>query len=404
MGALFFCILGNWGMKPLHLQPGRERRILKGHRWVFSNEIAERISEYQPGSLVEVFSSKGVPLGVGYINPRSLILVRLVSPPGQEPERAYFRDRIRDADALRRNLLYPDSLCYRAVYGESDGLPGLVVDRYEDVLVTQVSTLGMALMETTLREILIELFEPRAVVFRNDTQARALEGLPFEKGIAYGNFPNPFSVRIDGIEYSLDPLRGQKTGFYLDQRDNRAALRRWVQGKRILDLFCYNGAWSMTAALAGAAEVTGVDESPDAIAQAGDNARRNGVLSKCEFIQEEVFTYLKGVRRGSFDVVVVDPPAFAKTKSALQEARKGYTDLNRRAMIALEPGGILVTSSCSYHVTHEMFEDILLQAALACGRRLKLLEVRGQAMDHPILLSMPETRYLKCCILQVGQM
>lgn len=388
-------------MKPLHLQPGRERRILKGHRWIFSNEIAEKISEYEPGSLVEVFSSKGASLGIGYVNPRSLISVRLVCPSGREPSRAYFRDLIKDADALRRNLLYPGSRCYRAVYGESDGLPGLVVDRYEAVLVTQVSTLGMASMEAMLRELLIEIFEPRALVFRNDTQARRVEGVPFEKGIAYGDLPDPFTVTIDGIEYSLDPLRGQKTGFYLDQRDNRTALGRWVQGKRVLDLFCYNGAWSMTAALGGAAEVTGVDESSDAVAQARHNARINGILSRCEFVEEEVFTYLKGVPRGAFELVVVDPPAFAKTKSSLQEARKGYTDLNRRAMLALAPGGILVSSTCSYHVTHDVFEEILLQASLASGRRIKLLEARGQAMDHPILLAMPETRYLKCYILQV---
>lgn len=388
-------------MKPLHLQPGRERRILKGHRWIFSNEIAEKISEYEPGSLVEVFSSKGASLGIGYVNPRSLISVRLVCPFGREPSRAYFRDLIKDADALRRNLLYPGSRCYRAVYGESDGLPGLVVDRYEAVLVTQVSTLGMASMEAMLRELLIEIFEPRALVFRNDTQTRRVEGLPFEKGIAYGDLPDPFTVTIDGIEYSLDPLRGQKTGFYLDQRDNRTALGRWVQGKRVLDLFCYNGAWSMTAALGGAAEVTGVDESSDAVAQARHNARINGILSRCEFVEEEVFTYLKGVPRGAFELVVVDPPAFAKTKSSLQEARKGYTDLNRRAMLALAPGGILVSSTCSYHVTHDVFEEILMQASLASGRRIKLLEARGQAMDHPILLAMPETRYLKCYILQV---
>lgn len=399
-----FSIEGKKGMKSLRLQPGRERRVLKGHRWIFSNEIAEKITDYEPGSWVEVFSSRGVPLGTGYINPRSLISVRLVCPPGQKPSREYLRDRIKGADALRRNVLYPHSRCYRAVYGESDGLPGFVADRYEDVLVTQVSTLGMASMETTLLEILIEAFRPRALVSRNDTQARGLEGLPLEKGIVHGELPHPFTATIDGIEYALDPLRGQKTGFYLDQRDNRAALGRWVRGKRVLDLFCYNGAWAMAAALGGAAEVTGVDESSDAVTQAGDNARRNGIHSRCTFVEEEVFTYLKGVPRGAFDVVVVDPPAFAKTKSSLQEARGGYTDINRRAMLALAPGGILVTSTCSYHVTPDMFEEILLQASLACGRRLKLIEARGQAMDHPVLLAMPETRYLKCYFLQVEQL
>ncbi len=388
-------------MKPLHLHHGRERRILRGHRWIFSNEIAEKISDFEPGSWVEVFSSKNAPLGVGYVNPRSLISVRLVCHPGQKPSKEYLRERVMDAEALRRNVLYPHSRSYRAVYGESDGLPGLVADRYDDVLVYQVSTLGMASMEPTLREIMIEIFNLRALVFRNDVPARVLEGLPLEKGIAYGELPDPFTATIDGIEYALDPLGGQKTGFYLDQRDNRTALARWVRGKRVLDLFCYNGAWSIAAARGGASEVTGVDESSDAVGQARDNARRNGVQSTCEFVEEEVFTYLKGVRRGAFDVVVVDPPAFAKTKGALPEARKGYTDLNRRAMLALTPGGILVSSTCSYHVSDDVFEEILLQASLACGRQLKLLEARGQAMDHPVLLAMPETRYLKCYFLQV---
>ena len=388
-------------MKPLHLHHGRERRILRGHRWIFSNEIAERISDYEPGSWVEVFSSKNAPLGVGYVNPRSLISVRLVCHPGQEPSKEFLRKRIMDAEGLRRDVLYPHSRSYRAVHGESDGLPGLVADRYDDVLVYQVSTLGMASMEPTLREIMMEIFNPRALVFRNDVQARVLEGLPLEKGIACGELPDPFTASIDGIEYALDPLGGQKTGFYLDQRDNRTALARWVRGKRVLDLFCYNGAWSMAAARGGASEVTGVDESSNAVGQARDNARRNGVQSTCEFVEEEVFTYLKGVRRGAFDVIVVDPPAFAKTKGALPEARKGYTDLNRRAMLALAPGGILVSSTCSYHVSDDVFEEILLQASLACGRQLKLLEARGQAMDHPVLLAMPETRYLKCYFMQV---
>ncbi|NTU49008.1 MAG: hypothetical protein HGA84_08415, partial [Syntrophobacteraceae bacterium] len=184
-------------MKALHLHHGRERRILRGHRWIFSNEIAERISDYEPGSWVEVFSSKNAPLGVGYVNPRSLISVRLVCPPGHKPSRETFQDRIKGADELRRNVLYPDSSCYRAVYGESDALPGLVADRYDDVLVTQVSTLGMALMEPVLREIMIEVFSPRALVFRNDVQARVLEGLPLEKGIAHGELPGPFAATID---------------------------------------------------------------------------------------------------------------------------------------------------------------------------------------------------------------
>jgi 23S rRNA (cytosine1962-C5)-methyltransferase len=206
---------------------------------------------------------------------------------------------------------------------------------------------------------------------------------------------------MDGIQQRLNPLGGQKTGFYLDQRDNRQALRRWVKGARVLDLFCYNGAWSLVAASAGASEVLGIDDSSEAINQASRNADQNQLGDQCRFEVGEAFRFLKSVPRGAYDVIILDPPAFAKTKSALPDARKGYTDLNRRAMLALEPGGILVSCSCSYHLSEDLFRQVLLQAAQASGRRLRLLEARSQSADHPVLLAMPETQYLKCCFLQV---
>ncbi|NLI33878.1 MAG: class I SAM-dependent rRNA methyltransferase [Deltaproteobacteria bacterium] len=388
-------------MEAVYLYPGAEKRILRGHRWIFSNEISGKVSEYEPASWVEVFSSKRTPLGIGYINPGSLISVRLVCPPGQTPSREFFRRRILEAERFRTSLIYPGSTCHRVVYGESDGLPGLVVDRYGEILVYQITTLGMASMESMIQELLTEIFKPRAIVFRNDTAARTIEGLPLHKGIAYGTIPQDCTVAIDGITFTIDPLAGQKTGLYLDQRDNRLALRRWTRGKKVLDLFCYSGAWSITAAMNGATEVLGVDDSLEAVDQARRNASLNGVEDRCRFMGKEVFTHLRQIERGAFDVIVVDPPAFAKTKSALHEAVKGYTDLNRRAMLALAPGGILVTCSCSYHVSSEIFRDALLQAAKASGRRLRLLESRGQAMDHPVLLAMPETQYLKCAFLQI---
>lgn len=387
-------------MKPVKLHPGRERRILQGHRWIFSNEISNSLSDFEPGSWVEIFSHKGVPLGTGYINPRSLIAVRLVCPAGQKPSRDYFHSLLRKAIARRAEFLYPDSQCYRAVYGESDGLPGLVVDRYGDMVVYQITTLGMSLMEPLVQELLMEIMQPRVLVFRHDAQVRTLEGLPLEKGIAFGEIPPEHWVDVDGIAFQVSPLEGQKTGLFLDQRDNRQALRRWVRGKKVLDLFCYNGAWSLSAALGGAEEVVGVDQSADAVAQAANNALRNGVESSCRFQRDEVFHFLKGADRHAFDVVIVDPPAFVKTRSALPEAKKGYTDLNRRALMALKPGGILVSCSCSYHLNESLFREVLLQAAQAAGRQLRLLEARGQAMDHPVLLSMPETHYLKCYFLE----
>ncbi len=374
---------------------------MQGHRWIFSNEISSRLTDYEPGSWVEVFSSKGVSLGSGYVNPKSLISVRLVCRPGEKPSRDFFHDLIKKAATIRGDLFYPGSSCYRALFGESDGIPGLIVDRYNDLVVYQVTTLGISIMESLFQEILLDIFKPEALAFRHDTRIRLLEGLPLDKGVAFGKIPEEHEVDIDGIFYKVDVLRGQKTGLFLDQRDNRKALGRWASGKRVLDLFCYNGAWSLSAASAGAMEAMGVDQSSEAISQANENAARNRLDGVCRFVESDVLSYLKEVKKGYFDIIVLDPPAFAKTKNALPEARKGYADINRRALLALKPGGLLVSSSCSYHLTEELFREALLQAALSSGRQLRLLETRGQAADHPALLAMPETRYLKCYFLEV---
>ena len=389
-------------MKPVNLHAGRARRILQGHRWIFSNEISDRLSDYEPGSWVEVRSAKGVVLGIGYINPRSLIGVRLVCPPGQKPTKDFFSNLLKNAALRRSQAYYPGSECYRMVYGESDGLPGLVVDRYGEILVYQITTLGMARMEPLIQELLVDLFRPKALVYRNDTRVRALEGLSLEKGVAFGELPEEYWVTLDGIEFQVTPLTGQKTGFYLDQRDNRKALRHWVSGKRVLDLFCYNGAWSLSAAAGGAREVMGVDQSSEAVLQARSNTARNGMEDRCGFVEDEAFHFLKNVEKGSYDVIILDPPAFAKTKSALPEAQKGYTDLNRRALLALSPGGMLITCSCSYHVNTSIFREVILQAAQAAHKPLRLVETRGQALDHPVLLAMPETHYLKCYFLEIS--
>ena len=388
-------------MRTLTLHPGRERRILKGHRWVFGNEIAAPLHDFEPGSWVEVVSARGAPLGIGYINPSSLIAVRILCPPGKKPDEEFFRRALLDAASFRQ-FLYPDDSACRLVFGESDALPGLVVDRYEDVLVYQATTLGMAGMEQLIRELLLDLFRPSALVFRNDSPSRVLEGLELEKGVAWGTLPGEIQVRIDGLRCLVDVLGGQKTGMFLDQRDNRNESRRWMKGRKVLDLFCYNGAWSLSALAGGAAETTGVDQSADAVAQAAKNAELNGFADRSSFVAANVFDYLKHLPKASFDVIVVDPPAFAKTKSSVPEAKKGYTDINRRALLALKPGGILITSSCSYHISEELFLDALVSAGQASGKRLRLLNAGGQALDHPVLLAMPETRYLKCFVVEAS--
>jgi len=389
-------------MQLLRLKSGKEKRILRGHRWIFSNEISSNLKDYTAGTWVEVQSAKGASLGTGYINPNSLIAVRMVCPPGRNPDKDFISSLLQNADRLRSKILYPQSTCYRMVFGESDGLPGLVVDRYGEVLVYQITTLGMAAMEDIIRNLLIDLFRPRALIFRNDSRLRLLEGLPLEKGVAFGSAPADLWVSIDGIKMLIDPLEGQKTGSFLDQRDNRKALLPWVKGKRLLDLFCYSGAWSNYAAEGGAAEVIGVDQSHRAIEQARSTAAMNGFEGICHFFQEDAIQFLKGAQRESFDIIVVDPPAFAKTRKALPESQKGYLDINRRALLALKHGGLLVSCSCSYHLSDEMFHQLLLHAAQACNRQLRLIEARSQAKDHPILLAMPETRYLKCLFLEVS--
>ncbi len=387
-------------MNTLTLKAGAERRLLQGHRWVFSNEIGAELKACEPGSWAQVFTGKGVPLGSGYVNPHSLIAVRLVCPPGKSPERSFFVSLLQRA-AHYRQRVYPGSECYRLVYGEADGLPGLIVDRYGDVLVYQITTLGMARLEHLLREILFEEFKPCSMVYRHDSPVRALEGLETSRGIACGELPSELWVAMDGMEYLVDPLEGQKTGLYLDQRENRRALARWVEGKKVLDLFCYDGAWALSAGRFGAREVVGVDRSAGAVARAMRNAERNHLTDRCRFHQEEVLAFLKNVEKGSFDVVIVDPPAFAKSKKDLVEAQKGYIDLNRRALRALPAGGVLVSCSCSYHMSEDLFQMMLLRAAQADGRQLRVLEARSQALDHPVLLAMPETRYLKCYFMEV---
>lgn len=388
-------------LKSIHLLPGREKRLLQGHRWVFSNELADNPSEFEPGSWVSVYSSKGVCFGAGYLNPHSLIAVRLVCLPHEDPSKEFFCELLKNAAARRKTLYYPDSPCTRLVYGEADGLPGLIVDRYQDVLVYQISTLGMARMEGLIRELLHDLFQPGLLVFRNDSPVRMLEGLPLERGIAHGSLPEPCQIDIEDLKFLIDPIHGQKTGFYLDQRDNRRALRRWVKGRRVLDLFCYTGAWSLSAAYAGADRVVGIDQSPEAIELARSNAALNQLETTCRFQEEEAFYFLRSLKKGTYDLIILDPPAFAKTKASLPQALKGYTDLNRRALLALEHGGILVSCSCSYHMSEEIFRDVLLKAAQASGRQLRVLETGGQALDHPVLLAMRETRYLKCMFLEV---
>lgn len=386
-------------MKTVKLRQKEDRRILRGHPWVFSNELERSPVEFTPGELVDVLDNSGRFIGRGYINPRSLIAVRLLTRTQEEINGDFFSARIAAARSLRTMLGFGDS--YRAIFSEGDGLPGLIVDKYADTLVVQSSTAGI---DGLLNEILIALkkeYAPTTIVLRNDTSSRELEGLARETRVVHGAISGPVTFEESGITYRVDVLEGQKTGFFFDQRENRLSLKDYAQSRRVLDCFCYVGAWALSAARFGAREVIGLDSSEQAIALASDNAAQNGLAA--QFKKADVFDELRVLekRRERFGCIVLDPPAFVKSRAKVREALKGYKEINLRAMKLLEPGGALVTCSCSHHIDQELFREMLIDAAYSAGRQAKVLEMRSQARDHPALLAARETQYLKCAILIV---
>jgi len=390
-------------MVRLVLRPGHDRRLRGGHPWVFSNEIDYIDGTPENGGAVLVFSARGDCLGTAYYNAHSLIAARLLSCRQESIDTVdFFRERLAAAIAYRRSL-YGAADAVRLVYGEADGLPGLVVDRYGEVLSLQFLTLGIDCRRHLILQALQELLAPTAIIARNDVAVRDLEGLPQRVELLHGEIPPQLLVSENGLRFRVDVGGGQKTGHFLDQKENHLALRGRVEGKRVLDLFCYSGSWSVHAASFGAQQVTGVDISPGAVALATENARLNGQEATCSFLRADVFDLLRDWGRGSerFDTIVLDPPAFVKSKKKLPEAIRGYLTINRRAMELVSPGGYLFTCSCSHHLQREVFLDLLRQAAVQAGRAARLLELRGQAYDHPVLLACPETEYLKCAVLQL---
>jgi 23S rRNA (cytosine1962-C5)-methyltransferase len=388
--------------EPLHIRKGHERRLLLGHPWVFSNEIASDVRQYEPGSLVDVYTHGGTFVGRGYINPRSLITVRILAQRREVIDSAFFRGRL-EAALRRRERLLPGVQSYRLVYSEGDTLPGLIIDRYRDHVVLQTLTLGMELRTEAICEALEGLLQPQAIVARNDVGIRGLEGLPPEKKVLRGNLQAPVEVWERDIRFRVDPWEGQKTGFYLDQRDNRCTLRPLMAGGRVLDAFCYTGAWALHAARAGAGEVVGVDESAKAIQCANDQARDNDLRHICQFTAADVFDVLKEAetQQERFDCIILDPPAFVKSRAKVREGLQGYWEINRRAMRLVKRGGYLITCSCSYHVDPDTFRATLCRAARAARRTAVLLEMRSQARDHPVLLPVCESAYLKCAVLML---
>lgn len=386
-------------MKTVKLKKNEARRILRGHPWIFSNELERLSGEIQPGELVDVLDDGGRFVARGYCNPHSLIAVRILSRKQEEIDEAFFHAKIGTARALRRMLGFGDS--FRAFFSEGDGLPGLIVDKYADTLVIQSSTAGIDRLLDPILSALKDEYRPKAVVLRNDTSSRELEGLAREKKVVLGELTGPVVIEESGLKYNVDVLKGQKTGFFFDQRENRQALRSLVSGRRTLDCFCYVGAWSLNAARFGASEVIGIDSSQKAVDLATANAALNGLSA--QFTTADVFEELRGLekQRERFGCIVLDPPAFVKSRAKVREGLKGYKEVNLRGMKLLEPGGILVTCSCSHHIDQPLFTEMLIDAAHSAGRQARLLEMRSQSRDHPMLLAARETQYLKCAILVV---
>jgi 23S rRNA (cytosine1962-C5)-methyltransferase len=386
-------------MKTLRLKKREARRVLRGHPWIFSNEIVEMPKDLSPGDLVEIHDFSGVFIGRGYANPHTLIAVRLLTRAREEITNAFFRKKIETARDLRVSLGFGDS--FRALFSEGDGLPGLIIDKYADVIVLQCLTAGIERQMNIIIDVLKDVYSPTAIVLRNDSPSRQIEGLAVEKKVVHGAINGPVLIEESGLRYSVDVFQGQKTGFFFDQRENRLALRDYVKDRRVLDCFCYVGAWSLTAAHTGAREVTGIDSSANAIIMARENAALNGLT--VDFRKADVFEELTELneKKDRYGCIILDPPAFAKSRSKAREALKGYKEINLRALRMIEPGGILVTCSCSHHINEELFREMLIDAAHSARRETKLLEMRSQARDHPMLLAARETQYLKCAILRV---
>ena len=387
-------------MQRVHLK--RTRRIHHGHLWIFSNELQESPKKYSPGSLVDVHDLQENFIGTGYINPHSLISVRLLTRKKERIDRDFLRRRISDALMFRERFI-GERDAFRVLYSEGDYLPGLIADRYGACVVLQFLTAGMESMKQMIIDIFEDMLKPEVIVIRNDSGIRRLEGIPLYKEIVKGSLDTLPEIAEDGIRFEIDPYEGQKTGFFLDQRDNRTGLTRYVRGGRGLDLFSYIGAWAMHLASAGA-ELVCVDSSDKALSRAQRNAQLNGLAERISFACEDVFSFLeKELQTGGekYDFIVLDPPAFVKSPSRLKEAIKAYREVNSMSMKLLRRGGILATSSCSYHLNRLLFSEMLNDASRKAGRDIRLLEMRAQAPDHPVLLSVPETEYLKCAFLVV---
>jgi 23S rRNA (cytosine1962-C5)-methyltransferase len=379
------------------VSPRGVERIRSGHLWVYRSDI--RAPQAEPGAVVRLIDDRANFLGRAFYSDKSQIAVRLLTRDDVPIERAFFAERIRRAAAYRELVVENSDAC-RLVYGEADLLPSLIVDRYGDYLVIQTLSRSTDRLKALFVEILVDLFSPKGVLERNDPRVRLLEGLEQKVSVLHGEVPSEILVKENGVKFVYDLAKGQKTGSFLDQRENHQAARRYASGD-VLDCFSYHGGFALTVA-DKCTHVQGIDMTATAVEVARRNQELNSI-SNVDFREGNTFDFLKEYdeMRKRFQMVILDPPAFAKNRDSIPAARRGYKEINLRALKLLEPGGYLLTCSCSYHITEPLFLQILAEAANDARKNVAVVERRTQAQDHPILLTMPETHYLKCLIVKV---
>ena len=391
-------------MDSLYLKPNEERRLIKGHLWVFNNELQTVPKNIPAGEIVTLFTHDHRPIGAGFYNPHSLIAFRLLTHPGETPDQAFFRKKILEAAALREKIYPPEETnAWRLVHGESDGLPGLVADRFHQAVVLQAFSAGMDRLLPMISEVIDDLLKPEAIIVRNESALRELEGLPLSKDILKGDRSATVQTIFDaGVFYEVNLYEGQKTGFFLDQRENRRTIRKFSAGADVLDVFANDGGFALNALFAGARSATLVDISEETLNRAQKNARLNK-FENFHLMAGDAFALLSRMaeEKKAFDVVVLDPPSFTKSRKNLPAALKAYKKLNKLGLRLIKPGGFLATASCSHHVSEADFFQVIHQAALGAGKQLRLIHKSAQPPDHPVLLAMPETGYLKFACFQV---
>lgn len=386
----------------LILRPGEADRVLAGHPWIYSGSALRLTAPAADGDIVQIKDHRARFLGIAFYNSKSRIHARVISPERVEIDTAFFVQNIRAALEVRRRHL-PDATSFRVVNAESDFLSGLIIDKYEDVLVLQISSLGMEQRKAMIVTALQQIFSPRAILERGDAAFRKFEGMPEINGTIFGSIDGPVPIKMNGLKFGVDILGGHKTGLYLDQQANYQRVGNLIHGGQVLDCFSFLGGFSLHCARAGAAHVLGLDQSADAVAAAQRNAAANGLTERCSFEAVNVFDWFKAHTAVKphervipiFDGIILDPPSFTRTRAAVEDAMRGYKEIHLRALKLLKPGGTLATFCCSHHVDAASFQEVILEAAFDARRIVRRVAQYSQSPDHPILPSIPETEYLK---------